>query len=243
MNRLVLAGCFASSFGGLAWGQEGPRRVSLSMTAQAAWGGPASVIESGLRSAGYDDRYYACLSDLCVGPVSHPHSAQLQDPFDTWTFALRYQHDRRLGASLLAARTPLQTTSGFKSDDPAQPGFLGSYADVRSEVTVVAALVTFGTADQAWVGVGPSVNAVKLRDEVLGRSSAATTFGVVTEGGVRWPRASRIFLEMKAQYRWVASTEMSRLEFAPPARLSASHATVAAGLGLRFGSRIGRPGS
>ncbi len=241
MNRFVLASCLWACFGLLAWGQEGPPRLSVSLAAERSWGGPGAGIETGLRGAGYDDAFYACLSDLCVGPTAHPYSAWSEDL--GWTLTVRYLRDRRFGVSLLAARTPLQGTYGFKAEDPTRPSFLGDYADLTSEVTLVAALLTFGVADQAWVGIGPSVNLVKLHDLLGERSSTATTFGVVTEAGVRWPRASRVFLEVKGQYRWVASTESSLLGFAPPATLSASHATVTAGLGFRLGSRVGRGGS
>jgi hypothetical protein len=222
---------------------SGPRRLSVSVTPGATRGGPAPEIEAALRAAGYDGTFYGCISDLCSGPTAHPYSDQVDDPFESWTLTLRYRHDARLGVALVVAWTPLQQTLGFKSDTPSRPGFEGDYAKIDSEVTVVAALASLGAADFAWVGVGPSVNLVRLEDQLGGRSSKATTFGVVAEAGARWPPRSRVFLELKAQYRWAASAEMSLFEFAPSASVSASHATVAVGLGVRLGSPVGRPGN
>ena len=218
---------------------SGPRRLSVSLAGGFTWGGPASGIEAPLRAAGYDDTFYGCLFDLCSGPTSHPSSDQDEDPFESWTLGLRYLHDPRFGVALLVARTPLQVTDGFRSDTPDKPSSSGEYAHMNSEVTVVAALATVGAADVVWVGVGPSVNLVTIREMWEG-SSKATTVGVVAEAGLRWPPASRAFFQVNAQYRWAASAEMGLFEFAPTANVSASHTTLAVGVGVRLGGPVGR---
>jgi hypothetical protein len=83
------------------------------------------------------------------------------------------------------------------------------------------------------------VNLLEVRHQWDG-SSTTTTVGVVAEAGLRLPSASRVFFQVNAQYRWAASAEVRLFESAPPASVSASHTTLAVGVGLRLGGPVGR---
>ena len=88
-----------------------------------------------------------------------------------------------------------------------------------------------------WVGLGPSVTVLKTWEMLYEeQSSTSTSIGLVAEAGLRWPAASRLFFDMKAQYRWAASTDLGPFRFAPSVSAAASHACVTIGLGLRLGS-------
>jgi hypothetical protein len=131
----------------------------------------------------------------------------------------------------------LQTTHGYRAD---RDGVPYAFPSIDSRATTVAAVLTMGSADLAWAGVGPSLNFVTLEDSPK-RPSKATALGAVLEAGFRHPRDSRVFFEAVGQYRYIMPVRMTPPAFDQSHEIGFSHWSLMAGIGLRFGRDLRQP--
>jgi hypothetical protein len=118
---------------------------------------------------------------------------------------------------------------------------------LRQTVTTVAVLPALKVSGAVRVGLGPSLNFLKVQDISAGGGSPSSTTirpGLLAEASLTTPARSRVFFEISAQYRYVLPAEIGPIDepasmFSEGAQLprtgvSFSHGMVALGLGVRL---------
>ncbi len=222
------------------------QRLSVTWTHALAIGGPGTSLEAAMRQEGFGDSATECPQGsglLGLGgcsstiQVRYPFTERLGSPLDTWALRARYQLKAGIGLGLSFCHSPLQTTDGYRAH---QEGVQDPRPSIESRATTVAAVLTAGNGDLAWAGVGPSLNLVTLDHSPRTRSKAAA-FGVVMEGGLRYPRGSRVFFEAVGQYRYVMPVQMTPPGLDQSHEIAFSHWSLMAGIGLRLGGDPSQP--
>jgi hypothetical protein len=195
-------------------------------------GGPADDLEQAMRSSGWDD------TTAGIPGIDHPFSS---DPELTWAVSLRRSLRPHMDVELMATRAVTGGTAGHQAEGD-------HFLFLDHSVTTIAPMVSYKV--EGWrVGAGATFNRVRVENEQGGDpgvgSVEAWKLGALADTGVTFPQRSRLFLEARAQYRWIPGltagpfTASQRFPDQEPATMPAvdvdmSHAFFAVGLGARF---------
>ena len=170
------------------------RRFSISYDGLAAIsGGPATDIEAAMGQAGLGDTS-PCFF-FCDGGVAHPvsHSAE-----EGWLVAMDYALGEHFSVGLVVSDGELGSTSGYKSD-----GRL--FMSVDYSARTIAPLAIFRPPGLPLrLGLGPAYYTLRAsQDDFFEAANTWNTNRVGLLGDVRLvtSASSRIFFELRAQYR------------------------------------------
>ena len=196
--------------------------------------GPAEELEDAMRASEWDD-------SIPGDPGNEKPSST--DPEWFWAGSLRWNLRPRMTVELMATRATTGSTTGFRDDFP-----IDRFLFLTHSVTTMVPIASLRAG--GWhVGGGPTINQVRLENNQAGDpgegSEEAWKLGALADVGVTFPQRSRLFLDARAQYRWIpglTAGPFTAQEGTPeqgPATMPAvdvdmSHAFFALGLGARF---------
>jgi len=205
------------------------KRFSISGYAGALFGGPSGDLEGEMRTAGFD-KTTPCWF-FCEGAIRHPKSYA---PGLAGMLALKYRLRPRLAVQLLYASTSTGETIG------AAGGTFGGLLILSHGVSTLAAVVSLQEGPLL-LGFGPALCMLSASD-THGETGEATKLGLVFDAGLQFPRNSRFFVDLRAQYRWVGSASFGPYTASgfddsavlPESSLSFNHAWFGLGFGIRL---------
>ncbi|MGH7753228.1 MAG: hypothetical protein ACREN5_10450 [Gemmatimonadales bacterium] len=180
------------------------KRWEVSVQGSRSWGRPAGAIETAMRDGGLGDArvssgFCYLFTEVCFSydydlVVAYPHTVRGDE---TRTLAVSYLLRPWLRIRVQHGSADLGSTTGHREP--------GGYLGLSQRVSTVAALAVVG--EGLHVGVGPSMNGVRVGTEGQGTRSVAR-LGAVLHAGLRVPERKRFFLTVTAQYHFVRSVDV-----------------------------------
>ena len=211
-----------------------PRRWTVSIVTGPTSSGPAGEIETAMRNAGLsDDSKSFFTNDVISHPFSRTDWGDLGFP---WLLDVHYAVRPRYGVSVIVSQAMAGTTFGYRN--PSEFMFL------EYVVNMIAPVLSIEPRPWVRVGAGPAFYSATLSQTAGGSDvrQRDRKVGLLLDGSMNVPARSRVFAEIRVQYRRVgtkigpltSSGSLSDAVVLPATSVSYSHIFVGAGLGIRF---------
>jgi len=210
------------------------KRLSISVYGGAAIGGTAGALESDMRAAGLDKTTPPyCFLGMCNNDyIPHPETQAGASSMLALKYRLRPQWAIQLQYGSASTGRTIGNAGGF-----------GALLVLDHGVRTLAALATFEEGPLQ-LGLGPALHVVRVVDEPqqTGGATEVSKLGLVVDAGLQFPRNSRFFVDLRAQYRWVGSATVGPYTASifdesavlPESSLSFNHAWFGIGVGFRL---------
>lgn len=213
------------------------RKLTISLALAEQLGGPAGSLEDAMRASGFEGTEPpGCFFIGCHGPIEYPYTQD--EPFSA-LLGLRYAVHPRVSIEALATFSPWGETRGLGSLSVDHS--VTSYAVVTS--TTVRLTERPGRTAALRLGGGPAVYAVKTRYDSRSAFATEHRIGGLVETGFETSERSRVFLDLRAQWRYVGTSTIGPYEVRsllektrtfPASEISLHHFFISAGIGLRL---------
>jgi len=216
-----------------------PRRWTVAIVTGPTSSGPAGEIETAMRNAGLSDdelNFFSTNGRL----IPHPFSRTARgDSGFPWLLDVHYTVRRRYGVSVIVSEAMAGMTFGYRK--PSESMIL------EYVVNMIAPVLSIEPRPWVRVGAGPAFYSATLSqmayepgDRLVGQRDRKV--GLLLDGSVNAPARSRVFAEIRVQYRRVgtkigpltSSGSLSDAVVLPATSVSYSHLFAGAGLGIRF---------
>jgi len=222
-----------------------PGRWTVSIVTGPTSSGPAGEIETAMRNAGLSDdelNFFSTNGRLIRHPFSRTNWGDSGFP---WLLDVHYTVRPRYGVSVIVSEAMAGMTFGYRKPS--------EYMDLDYVVNMIAPVLSIEPRPWVRVGAGPAFYSATLSQMAYGSGDMLVrqrdrNVGLLLDGSVNAPARSRVFAEIRVQYRRVGTKIGPLTSFGPltssgslsdavvlPARsVSYSHLFAGAGLGIRF---------
>jgi hypothetical protein len=223
-------------------GQErAGRRWSLTLAFGQRVGGPSGVLEGAMRDGGFAASTECWL--FCTGEIEHPWTS---GPGFTGLLAVRYALNPRLSLEALYSPGGDQVTFGA-ADELLNLMVSHAVTTIGAVASTTLRLVEReGRSGALRVGIGPAVYSIKSGQgppDRTGNDRNSTRVGFLIDGGLELPDRSRVFLDVRAQWRLAGSAVFGPYEAGlsnverktlPETDATCNHLFFSVGLGVRL---------
>lgn len=224
--------------------EAGPdRRWSLSVTQDLAAGATSTRdVVSSMRAAGLDQPLEDFFSG---GSLYFPSVFSIDELLRSYTLGYRLRPKLDLRLAIHERERSLVEVTGYHGPFRGAPLRSELWLDPKQSIrTLGTAVAAFVPQPGLRVGVGLSVD--RLRVETWGPNTRTTSTrpGLVLEGALQLPRRTRLYVELSVQRRFVLPLEFGPFDLSasdgsfhttfPRTRAHFSQTLVSLGLGIRF---------
>jgi hypothetical protein len=213
-----------------------PRRWTVAIVTGPTSSGPAAEIETAMRNAGLsDDQLNFFTNNLIPHPFSRTGWGDSGFP---WLLDVHYTVRPPYGVSVIVSEAMAGMTFGYQEPSESM--------NLEYVVNMIAPVLSIEPRTWVRVGAGPAFYSASL-SQIAGGSDVVRQrdrkVGLLLDGSMNVPARSRVFAEIRVQYRHVGGTKIGPLTSSgslshavvlPATSVSYSHIFAGAGLGIRF---------
>ncbi|MCD4664276.1 MAG: hypothetical protein K8R68_03325 [Bacteroidales bacterium] len=200
-------------------------------------GGPSKQIEEAMIANGFDDHREPGWINLGNNSgTDYPYSENFQPSL---LMSIKYYLKAPYAIGIVGGYTKLGSTHGYKIDN------FGHYLYIDYSAYNISSIFSYNLYDIVKIGIGPSVYFTKAWEsydhpEGDNVEYKHTKVGFLVDFGLRIPKKTLFFFELKGQYKYVGKAEIGPFnenpyrDELPKTKVNYNHLFIGVGFGVRL---------